>query len=360
MENLRKLDNRLVVSQKSFESNSFKSRAEKQQLNDIDLRIDYLREDLRKHEDEKRLKTRGGDFSDRLYGKNRCPACGGLTKEDALLPEESNIIPMTLEESIEFIKDQIATFAKMKKDVLRVVKGHEARAIELQNIINEIIEKKRAEKELLKTEGESPSVAAIRERLQIENRLNSLEDLTNIFHKMLDKLTEVIQKWKPIIAELSELRSEGLSALDIEKLSKLKEIYHQQLEAYSFSSYKIHDIDIPRDTYRPSVRHRDLAGTSASDAIRSIWAYLLSLLELSNDFNTNHLGFLIFDEPRQQMVKDISYDSLVKEAFKVSKTGKQIIFATSEKMEDLQRELLGTDAKVQSFDERIIKKIDNC
>jgi len=263
------------------------------------------------------------------------------------------------EESIKFIRDQIATFGKMKKDVLRVVKGRVARSIELGNRINEIFEQIRAQKELFQSEGELPSVAAIRERLQIENRLDNLNELNKQFNCLLDNLSEILKKWKPIKAELDLLTKTGHSQLDNAKLMKLEEIYQQQLEEYGFQSYHVSDITISKYTYRPIVRGRDLAGTSASDAIRSIWSYLFAILKMSSEFNTNHLGFLIFDEPRQQMVKEMSYISFLKQASAATKDGSQIIFATSEKLENLQEELKDTDAEIRSFQGRIIKKLNN-
>jgi hypothetical protein len=359
MAKIRKLEDRFGELQKQYERNALSITSDKEQLHDMDVRLEYLREDIRKHEDENRLRKRGGEISQNLYGNTKCPACGGKIKAEALLPEESSIIPMTLEESIEFIRDQIATFGRMKKDVLRVVKGREARSIELRNRINEFVEQIRAQKELLKSEGELPSVAAIRERLQIENRLDYLHELNSQFNSLLDNLSEIVKKWKPIKAELDLLTKAGHSELDNAKLMKLEEIYHQQLEEYEFKSYHVSDITISKYTYRPAVRGRDLAGTSASDAIRSIWAYLFAILKMSSEFNTNHLGFLILDEPRQQMVKEMSYISFLKQASAATKDGSQIIFATSEKLEDLQEELRDTDAEIRSFQGRIIKKLNN-
>lgn len=45
----------------------------------------------------------------------------------------------------------------------------------------------------------------------------------------------------------------------------------------------------------------DLGITSASDAIRVVWAYLLGMLEVARVKDTNHPEFLVFDEPKQQM-----------------------------------------------------------
>ncbi|EOH73423.1 hypothetical protein [Enterococcus malodoratus] len=46
------------------------------------------------------------------------------------------------------------------------------------------------------------------------------------------------------------------------------------------------------------------ADSSASDNIRTIWSYTLSLLKISNMYNGNHLGFVIFDEPKQHSIHE--------------------------------------------------------
>jgi len=81
---------------------------------------------------------------------------------------------------------------------------------------------------------------------------------------------------------------------------------------------------------------------SASDQIRSVWAYLLGILEVGQSFDDiNHPGLLIFDEPRQQSAKDVTFASLLtyaaRMARKASASGAdcQVIFATSENRERL-------------------------
>ena len=73
-----------------------------------------------------------------------------------------------------------------------------------------------------------------------------------------------------------------------------------QLESYNFSSFLIEQLSISRESYRPTRDGYDVGLTSASDTIRMIWAYLLAMLEVDRKVQTSHLGFLIFDEPRQQ------------------------------------------------------------
>lgn len=69
---------------------------------------------------------------------------------------------------------------------------------------------------------------------------------------------------------------------------------------------------------------------SASDTIRTIWAYRLALLEVARTFTTNHLGLLMLDEPRQQSTEPVGFKSFFAEASRSAASGQQVIVVTSE------------------------------
>jgi hypothetical protein len=75
---------------------------------------------------------------------------------------------------------------------------------------------------------------------------------------------------------------------------------------------------------------------SASDLIRSIWAYRLSFLELARDKETNHLGLLVIDEPGQQEMASESFSALLQRASRAGAYGQQILLATSEEQSVVQ------------------------
>ena len=96
------------------------------------------------------------------------------------------------------------------------------------------------------------------------------------------------------------------------------------------------EIDIDRSPYRPTHEGFDLGfDLSASDMIRVIWAYLFGILDVGREETGNHLGLLIFDEPRQQETARASYQALLANASTSGLGGAQIIFATSEPSQSL-------------------------
>ena len=72
----------------------------------------------------------------------------------------------------------------------------------------------------------------------------------------------------------------------------------------------------------------------------------MSMLELSREYEMNHPGLLIFDEPRQQDADPVSFSSLLKKASETKKYNQQVILATSEKTEPLKKATAGLDYKL--------------
>jgi hypothetical protein len=127
------------------------------------------------------------------------------------------------------------------------------------------------------------------------------------------------------------------------------------LKEFGFSSLSPDTLEISRETYRPIREGFDLGfDLSASDNIRTIWAYLQGLLELSSGASLNHLGLLIFDEPRQQEAAELSFQKLLTRAAKSGERGQQVIFATSEPLENIQRMTAGLNPQIVHFDGRVL------
>ena len=125
-------------------------------------------------------------------------------------------------------------------------------------------------------------------------------------------------------------------------------------------------ISISAESFRPqvSIREGDIEAEaelgfqmSASDAIRMKWAYLLGMLQLGHECGTNHPGFLILDEPRQQETERMSFDALIRAAATSAGTSRQVLFATSERREDLLEGLRGTEANLIRFEGLIIRPL---
>ena len=101
------------------------------------------------------------------------------------------------------------------------------------------------------------------------------------------------------------------------------------------SNYKYLPIVLGNNTYYEEIR----ADSSASDFIRSLWAYYLSLLALGN----YHPGFLIMDEPCQHSMEEDSLYQLFKQCSTM--TNKQVILFCSTQLKTIADESKGNNLR---------------
>jgi AAA domain-containing protein len=329
--------------------------SERAHRDSIFTRLQALAEDYRKYQDAKKLEDRGGTVSLKT-ASGHCPTCHQEIK-DVLLEQEHAAPPMTLEENMVFIRDQIATFRDMHEDAAGVVEAKERQVAATRGRIEDVNGQVRAIKHTLRSGGRAPSAAAIQEKLQAEQTAVSLQTLKGKFAEFETKFDELAAEWTEVQAGLKSLANMGLSDMDEKKLEYLETQFVEQLEAYDFRSFPIEQIGISRESYRAARDGYDVGLTSASDTIRMIWSYLLGMLETDRKFNTHHLGLLIFDEPRQQGMKKESFDAFLNRAAKSTETKQQVIVATSEDRETLDHILVDVLCNYMKYDEKILKRI---
>jgi hypothetical protein len=94
---------------------------------------------------------------------------------------------------------------------------------------------------------------------------------------------------------------------------------------------------------------------SASDMIRTIWAYLYGLMEVARTGETNHLGLLVLDEPRQQQADKVSFAQFAKRAAGTGAERQQVVFLTSEDPQTLAAMLTGVAHQYINFDGKMIQ-----
>jgi hypothetical protein len=286
--------------------------------------------------------------------KAECRTCGQPLK-DSLASQVKAAQPMPLLENIAFLKDQVALFDEMLSDANRSIDGKQQALISLRHRIEELQSVIRTQKQTLRSEGNSPSAAAIRERLIIEDRITRLESSKKEFNSGLDVFKQLATQWSELQAALHALKADNLTISDKAKLNRLRESFIEQLAEYGFRSFEPKEILISYRNYRPIRDENELWGMSASDTIRTIWAYLVGLLEISRKGDTNHLGLLILDEPRQQSADKVSFRALLK---RVANTGnQQVIFATSEDEETLKIMLKDLPHELKSLPKRILEEV---
>jgi prefoldin subunit 5 len=315
----------------------------------LDLRIESLEEDLKRHRDLGMLQRLGSaSLGEMVDSRGICPTCHQELRDGMDISSHA----MTVVENIQYIQQQLDTFRAMREDISRVVLALASRGRALRQEVSDLRRTIRALKETLVDVGSSLSSADVRNRLRREDRREDLLKVRGTLHELSSQFAELGARWQQLDARLREFRTDVLGAEDTFKLTALVDSLRDQLQSYKFRSLSPTAIDISPETYRPVHEGFDLGfDLSASDMIRIIWSYLVGLLETSLRYGGRHPGLLVFDEPRQQETARVSFEALLKRTSLIGGADEnvQVIFATSEDEYELMRMLKDSPHRLVSL-----------
>jgi hypothetical protein len=330
--------------------------AEAYQRASIERRLAALEEDLQKNKDAQKLRDLGSTLSD-TFAPEQCPICA-QPLADTLLTQRVDAEIMPVQDNIQYIHAQIGIFQRLRGQAVAAMADIDRRLAAATAEVNETSARLRALKADLIAPSDSPSIAAIEERIRIEARLLALEDAQQRFEERKAALVALAAQHAELLAAKSDLPADRFTAHDRAKIAKLEALVREQAGEYGFSTFPPEDLQISEDSFRPQKEGFEIGfELSASDAIRLKWAYQLGLLELARTERTNHPGFVVFDEPRQQETAKVSFKSLLERASKAKAAGQQVIFATSEDRDELERFLSTVDCQFLAFQGPIVRRL---
>lgn len=333
-------------------------RAEEGYYHSLENRLVALEEDLRKNQDEFMIRKRGSVGNAELLSTD-CPVCH-RPRSDSLLSQDLDVSPMPVEANISHIRSEIGLFEELQSEQTDVIEAKRQRLLAGNRAIEETQALLREQRRAFHVHGDLPSAVAIRERIQAEGRLDRFDKALEEFQSRLSEFELLASQWRDNAAARQAARSETESTSDREKREFIEESFKSQLEEYGFSSYgreTRHALAIDLNTIRPTKDGFDLGQMSASDTIRTIWAYLIALLRCASAHKTNHPGLLIFDEPRQQSADKLSFAALIGIAAQSSSQRQQVIFATSEETPELLQAMRDADATVIELPVKVVKPL---
>ncbi|WP_328466303.1 hypothetical protein OHA21_45900 [Actinoplanes sp. NBC_00393] len=315
---------------------------DQEELVAVEGRLSALSDDLRQYQDVATLERLGSHTTNDL--QSDCPVCHRALPE-SLLGEQSAHL-MSIQDSINYIKQQVELFTAMERDSRRAL---EAKREQLAGLRAEAAENRALVRRLrsdLVSPNNAPSEEEVAERVLLRQRVERTASLLEEFEVLQASLVRLAGAADALRRELSLLPRDRLTETDQAKLEALRRSFVKQLQEYDFGSFSDDRLRLSVDDYLPRRDDFDLqADISASDSIRVIWAYLIGLLEVSSSFETNHPGLLVFDEPRQQSAKDVSFAALLRRASRHARGG-QVLLATSEKSEPLAEMLAGLPVRL--------------
>ncbi len=333
-------------------------RFEESELASMMNRLRQIDEDLVRNKDDRTLKSMGSESFKKL-NSGECPTCHQAI-QDSLLPlaEEQGV--MTLDQNIAFLEQQRRTILGVVGEARASVDTRNQQILAIRSEIAIKRSRVRALRQTLVSDGRLPSAAAIEERLRLEHEIERLEKAADSFNQSLVQLGRIAEELSRIRADLSSLPKQNTSQTDREKIRRWGDLMQRQLGQYGFGSFRPDEIQISDDQYRPKHEGFDLPSSiSASDLIRTIWAYLMGMMELAREFSVDHPGLLVFDEPRQQSAREVSFSELLRRAANSREYCQQVVFFTSEEPSLLRAALEGFEYKLHDFgdDEKVIRPI---
>jgi len=273
-------------------------------------------------------------FSKNILNKegNHCPTCTQTISTDLLSNQKIDIPILSIEETIAFLKGQ-------KKLIESSLKSLETSISEKNLLLEYFKENLRQKESFIKSlsrdliaDDRAFSESEVLKRLQLEKEIENLLFIEKNITELKDELIALAIKYYNNIVKYKNLNDsefEDKTKLDTFEKKYKKLLYNFGYESNSdrwkisinrkepfkyFPVYKSYSIGIPQ-----SIR----INSSASDFVRNIWAYTLTLLEEGS----NHPGLVIFDEPGQHRTNISSLKSLLKESSLL--VDKQVIIFTS-------------------------------
>ncbi|MCA0939333.1 AAA family ATPase [Salipiger pacificus] len=332
--------------------------------NSLARRISTLNEDLSQNRDTLKLRNFGSVLGESV-SSGSCPTCH-QNLEHELLPDASSAA-MGLEENIVFIRSQLKLYSSLQANV----EADLTDAVTRLKSIRELVSSLRAAVRSAKADLVRPNSSFTRADLEAIVRLRGKGDIWKEHEEKLreemDGLKSLAKTWVGVKNEISKLGNAELSMADKKKLKALQSSTQSLLEEFNFRTFTPEEITISETDFRPQVLRTDQDGelvereigfeVSASDGIRLKWAYYFSILTVCRDLGGNHIGFLVFDEPGQQQMKDVDLSNMLEWAAKNVSSAMQVNITTSDDRTRVRNALEGTQAKLREFDDYILKVI---
>lgn len=284
-----------------------------------------------------------------------CPVCDSNLKDK----RDENLSSDVVDKTASFLISQKSTYEKYLVASKEVIGRYE----EVISYYDRTISLKKEQLDSLYEDLKSPSVIAVRSEYEkiaeLKLRRNELVNFQDYFIDLKDRLSEISNEYYILKQDEKDLKSEKTG--DSNKINNFKTLFKRNLDSFGYRSNGVSRIDIKEDSnlrLLPSVSFQGQMDqyiryvSSASDFVRSIWSYYITLLV----DGVRHPGFLIMDEPGQHQMRVDSMKELLKVS---SKTGKQVILAISQDRKYFHNEGDFNDPNNRTNIGEIIKGLDD-
>ncbi|PKO97404.1 MAG: hypothetical protein CVU12_00005, partial [Bacteroidetes bacterium HGW-Bacteroidetes-7] len=291
-------------------------------------------------------------FDDVLIKENiyrTCPTCTQKVSTDLMASEGVSIEKLTLDENISYLDGQRKIIESAIKSLSIIIAEKLIIRKYYQRTQREFEEEIKLTLHELISDDRDYSETDTLQRVRLEKKISDLDFIQNRFNENIEQLSLLADKFKILLSEKNAL--EGNSEADKNKLDEFETMFKDDyLYKFGYDSNPKWNIFIQQKDpfkYFPVFKFQEddpipksiRTNSSASDFVRTLWAYTLTLL-LKGE---NHPGIVMFDEPGQHSVKSSSLKALFKASSEIK--DKQIIIFTS-----VQKDLSTIDDTTDKLD----------
>lgn len=341
-----------------------KLRLEKQQFSSLNSQIIIIESEIKDHINLQKV------FSENIInerGTNQCPTCTQEVTTNLISTKNIKIPQLTLEENTNFLRSQKKIIESSIGSLNETVNEKEALLLYFKNSLRqkEVLIKSLS-KDLI-ADDRAFSESEVVKKLQLEREIESLLLLKESILELKEELEALANKYHNNNVKLGNL---GESEKEDEtKLADFETQYKNNLFGFGYDSNEKYQISINRKEpfkYLPVYINRKEGiflpqsiriNSSASDFVRNIWAYTLSLL----NNGVNHPGVIMFDEPGQHRTNLSSLKALFKASSEI-KEKQTIIFTSIDKpLHNEQNEKIDLDILIEDLESSNYKliRLDN-
>lgn len=264
---------------------------------------------------------------------DQCPTCHQKVSDDLMKAEGVTIEKYTLDQNISYLSGQQAMMKNSINSLRTIIEEKEIMRKYYLNKQRKLEEEiKVILRELIEDDRDYSDVDSLT-RVRLEKEVNDLRYAEARFNRYLAGLGELVTDYQMLLVKKSKLETSVIedrkTLLNFEKIFKNDYLFpmgYDSNQAYNifiqlnepfkyFPVFKFHsESELPQ-----SIK----TNSSASDFVRTIWAYSLSLLVAGK----NHPGLLLLDEPGQHSIRSQNLKTLFEKAATIK--DRQTIILTS-------------------------------
>ncbi|MGL6364854.1 hypothetical protein ACSZMZ_02880 [Aeromonas veronii] len=252
-----------------------------------------IEKDLKANKLTSKIIKFGAQQSNLSIAKGKCHTCMQPV-DDILMPPDSLSMPMTIDENIVHLENQKNMIKSISAGLEKEIMANKEQLITITRKITEQKQILISLKRDMKSTNQIKE-ADIRKKIIIENRVSELEHAENEVGKLVSNFNKLSERYKKIQKEIAQLSTYTLSFSDKKKVDFLEKTFKELAQSFGYRSANINEVKIEPSTLlpylmgielrenidTPTERKRNTADiksdSSASDFVRLIWSYLISI-----------------------------------------------------------------------------------